>query len=107
MKTRLKGWSLFVLALLVISVSLIPDLSRDRHISAQTSPFDTPTLTASITPTKAKRVINELRFPNPGDAVAGVTAIIGTALTNQFNRYDIHVSPSGMENWQWLTTNIQ
>jgi hypothetical protein len=39
--------------------------------------------------------------------VAGITAIIGTALIEQFNRYDVHVSPAGMENWQWLTTNIQ
>src|SRR5690606_23587647 len=40
-------------------------------------------------------------------AVAGTTAITGTALVDLFNRYDVHVSPAGMENWQWLTTNMQ
>jgi hypothetical protein len=118
MKARFKGWSLLVLAALIVVLALAPGLSPDNDIVAQTSPFGTPTPTWTITPggptltptvtaTKVKRIVNELTHPKPGDAVAGVTAIIGTALTAQFNRYDLHVSPAGMENWQWLTTNIQ
>jgi hypothetical protein len=66
-----------------------------------------PSPTPSVTPTKVKRVVNELRHPKHGDAVSGITPIIGTALTAQFNRYDVHVSLAGLENWQWLTTNLQ
>jgi hypothetical protein len=120
MKTRLKGWSLIVLAVLVVVLTLAPGLSHQDEIIAQ-SPVSTPTPTLTPTwtpipgstptptptPTKVKRVVNELRHPKPGDAVAGTTAIIGTALTTLFNRYDIHVSPAGMENWQWLTTSLQ
>lgn len=115
MNRRVKGWSLFVLAALVVILALAPGLSHRTDILAQDSPLTMtpsptatgPTPTASITPTKEKRVVNELRHPKHGDAVAGITAIIGTALTAQFNRYDVHVSVAGMENWQWLTTNIQ
>lgn len=116
MKTRLKGWSLLVLAVLVVTLALTPGLSHQGDILAQNSPLtETPTFTPTvdpfatvvITPTKEKRVVNELRHPQAGDAVAGTTAIIGTALTERFNRYDVHISPAGMENWQWLTTNLQ
>jgi hypothetical protein len=124
MKRQIKGWSLLILAALVVTLALAPGLSTQRDIWAQISPLtQTPTFTLTpvpgatatfgpsptptVTPTKVKRVVNELRHPQPGDAVAGITAIIGTALTAQFNRYDIHVSPAGMENWQWLTTNLQ
>jgi hypothetical protein len=117
MNSHFKGWSLVVLAVLVVMLALVPGLSQDTGLMAQDSPLTptvTPTwtitpdpLTPSPTPTKEKRVVNELRHPQPGDAVAGTTAIIGTALTNLFNRYDVHVSPAGMENWQWLTTNMQ
>ncbi|MCC6454304.1 MAG: hypothetical protein IT328_05130 [Caldilineaceae bacterium] len=117
MKAHFKGWSLVVLAVLVVMLALVPGLPQETGLMAQDSPLTptvTPTftitpdpLTPSPTPTKEKRVVNELRHPQPGDAVAGTTAIIGTALTNLFNRYDVHVSPAGMENWQWLATNIQ
>lgn len=118
MNARLKGWSLFVLAVLVIVLSLLPGLAQDTNILAQDSPL-TPTVTPTFTvmpgatpttlptPTKERRVVNELRHPKPGDAVAGTTAIIGTALIQLFSRYDVHVSPAGMENWQWLTTNLE
>ena len=121
--SRLKGWSLAGLALLVVVLSLAPGLSHDREIMAQTtpqSPVDTPTLTPTLiltptlgptpdvspTPTKVRRIVNEIRHPQHGDAVSGVAEIIGTALIEQFNRYDLHISPEGMENWQWLTTSF-
>ena len=122
MKRPLKGWSLLVLAALVATLALAPGLSHQNDILAQTSPLtETPTVTPTITvtptfgptatititPTKAKRVVNELRHPQEGDVVARTTAIIGTALTEQFNRYDVHISPAGMENWQWLSTNLK
>lgn len=120
MERRLKGWSLMVLAALAVTLAFAPGLSNTMDILAQDSPLsptvtETPTITpttgpaptVTVTPTKVKRVINELRHPQAGDAVAGTTAIIGTALTNLFSRYDVHVSPASMENWQWLTTNLQ
>ena len=126
MNRRLKGWRLVVLAAIVVSLALVPGLSQPKDILAQESPLTItptwtptwtpvpgatptfgPTPTPTVTATKVKRVVNELRHPQQGDAVAGITAIIGTALTAQFNRYDVHVSPAGMENWQWLTTNLQ
>jgi hypothetical protein len=126
MKTssRLKGWSLVVLAVLVVVLSLVPGLSQDMDIMAQTTPVSvigTPTLTSTLTltptlgptpavtatPTKVRRIVNEVRHPQHGDAVSGVATIIGTALTERFNRYDIHISPEGMENWQWLTTSLE
>jgi hypothetical protein len=118
MKSHFKGWGLVVLAAVVVMLALAPGLSLDTGLMAQTTspltPTVTPTwtitpdpLTPSPTPTKEKRVVNELRHPQPGDALAGTTAITGTALTNLFNRYDVHVSPAGLENWQWLTTNLQ
>jgi hypothetical protein len=122
MNRQMKSWSLLVLAALVVVFALAPDLSTDTNLWAQTSPLtETPTVTLTPTwtpipgstdtptptPTKVKRVVNELRHPGSGDAVSGITAIIGTALTEQFNRYDVHISVSGAEDWQWLTTNFQ
>ena len=122
MNRRYKGWSLLVLAMLVVMLVFAPGLSDTINLLAQDSPLsptptvtETPTITPTfgptetptVTPTKVKRVVNELRHPQAGDAVAGTTAIIGTALTNLFSRYEVHVSPAGMENWQWLITNLQ
>ncbi len=108
---RWKGFSLLVLALLVVGGAFWPGMGSGRLARAQDpfSPFATPTitLTAGPTPTKVKRVVNEIRHPQSGDAVSGVTPIIGTALIDLFNRYDVHISPAGLENWQWLATNMQ
>lgn len=102
MNRHLKGWSLIVLAVLVAGISFSPGIPTTLELLAQESP-----LTPIMTPTKVKRVVNELRHPRSGNAVAGTTAIIGTALINLFNRYDVHISPAGMESWQWLSTNLQ
>jgi len=118
----IKGWILAMLALLMVVLAFDPGLARTSSIWAQTTNLDqptptwTPTLTitptlgpsptASVTPTKVKRIVNELTFPKSGNAVAGITKLYGTALTPRFSHYDIHVSPAGMENWQWLTTSL-
>ena len=67
-----------------------------------------PTATAgSATPTatRSRRVANEVIAPKSGDAVSGSVSIIGTALVHSFRRYDIHISPAGNEEWQWLTSS--
>jgi hypothetical protein len=61
---------------------------------------DLPTLT----PTPDRRVVNEIIAPHSGDAVAGFTAIQGTALIPGFRRYDIHISESGAEDWLGVMT---
>ncbi|MBW7883039.1 MAG: hypothetical protein H3C34_10450, partial [Caldilineaceae bacterium] len=57
------------------------------------------------TPTIDMRVANEITEPKSGDAVAGFTAIVGTALIGDFSRYDVHIASAGSENWQWLATS--
>jgi hypothetical protein len=109
-RSHLKGWSLIALVLLIAAVLLLPSLAQEPGVMAQidsplASPLGVPTVTPA--PTKVRRIVNELTHPGPGDAVSGLTTIIGTALTAQFSRYDVHVSPAGMENWQWLTTSLE
>ena len=72
------------------------------------TPTFTPALgaTPSPTPTKLKRTVNEITEPKSTDAIFGWTNIIGTALVDAFNRFDVHIAPAGMENWQWLTTSF-
>jgi hypothetical protein len=60
----------------------------------------------TTTPTPDRRVLNEIVSPRSNDAVAGLAAIVGTALVHDYIRYEVHVSPSGMENWQWLETSF-
>lgn len=112
---------LVAIGALVLILSLWPPTSNDRATTwAQPqSPLETitpgptptptsasgPTPTPTITPTKVKRVINEISFPIAGNAVSGWTNIVGTALVDLFHRYDIHISPSGMENWQWMVSS--
>lgn len=66
----------------------------------------TPGPTVSPTPTKAKRAVNEITAPTSSDAISGGTDIVGTALVDAFQRYDVHISPAGREDWQWLITSF-
>lgn len=70
----------------------------------------TPTATAtagpSPTPTPLKRTVNEITEPKSTDAIFGWTHIIGTALVDAFQRFDVHITPAGLEDWQWLTTSF-
>lgn len=118
---RVKRIILVLLALLMGGLAFWPDLSyHQRQLWAQVqSPFGTftptptftliptSTLTPGPTPTKVKRVVNEVRAPKEGDAIAGLTDIIGTALKQRFHRYDIHISPAGQESWRWLTSSFE
>ncbi|GIV77256.1 MAG: hypothetical protein KatS3mg050_1650 [Litorilinea sp.] len=103
------GWPstrhvLLLLALLILVGSLWLDRQGAGHLWAQASPL---TQTPLITPTKSNRVVNEITHPQPGDAVAGVVEIWGTALVPSYHRYDVHISPANLDNWQWLTTSYQ
>ena len=70
------------------------------------TPFGTPPgpqFTPTVTPDF--RIVNEIIHPSSGDAVAGFVPIIGTAVITDFVEYQVHLSPSGAENWSWLATN--
>jgi hypothetical protein len=119
MNRRVKGWSLLILAALAMTMALAPSVSHQTHLLAQVvspltatftptiTPFPGATATLTPTPTKVRRIVNELTHPKAGNAVAGITAIIGTALKPEFSRFEVHISPAAMENWQWLTTSLQ
>ena len=62
-------------------------------------PLSTPTATPDF------RIVNEIVHPQSGDAVAGFVPIIGTAVISDYVQYQVHISPSGAENWSWLATN--
>ena len=94
--TPLRRWLLGVLALVVLALTAFA--GPLGQALAQVPPLTT-------TPTPDRRVLNEISSPRSNDAVAGLVAIIGTALVHDFIRYEVHVSPSGMENWQWLETH--
>lgn len=64
------------------------------------SPLVTPSPTVQI------RVVTEISHPRSGDAIAGATRILGTALMPGYRKYDIHISPAGAESWQWLITSL-
>ncbi len=64
------------------------------------SPLQTPT------PTRAVRIVTEIRHPVKGDAVSGSAAILGTALMPGYRKYELHISPAGAENWGWLNTSL-
>lgn len=57
------------------------------------------------TPTRPRRVVNEILSPQPGDAMARSYPVVGTALIPVFNRYEAHLSPAGMEAWTFLYTS--
>ena len=63
------------------------------------APIFTPTATPDF------RVVNEIIHPQLGDVVAGFAAIVGTAVITDFAQYQVHLSPSGTENWQWLESS--
>ena len=118
---------LLLLAGTVMAVLAIPDMARrvfadvDTHgFAFQTFP-ETPTFTptwtpffftpfpqqpfVTPTPTLDLRIVNEIIHPQRGDAIFGFTPIWGTAVISNFTRYDVHISPTGAESWQWLTTS--
>ncbi len=102
---RWKRWTLVVLALAIFGLFVWLDArSGGPGALAQESPL--PTETPTPTATKVKRAVNEIVEPLETDAIFGSTRIVGTALVDSYQRYDIHVSPAGMENWQWVNTSF-
>ena len=70
------------------------------------TPFGTPPgplFTPTVTPDF--RIVNEIIHPQQGDAVAGFAPIVGTAVITDYVQYQVHLSPSGAENWSWLATS--
>jgi hypothetical protein len=93
---------MLALVALAAGVVLQPNW-RDVILNAQESsvlatPGENPT------PTPSRRVVNEIAHPGSGDAIAGLVSIIGTPLIQNFARYDVHISPAGMDAWSWLAT---
>lgn len=123
-RKRTRGY-LLLLGIAVMAMLSLPDLTRRVFADVHTpglafqSFFDTPTPTwtpffftpfppapplFTPTPTLDLRVVNEIEHPQPGDAVFGFTLLVGTAVIRNFDRYDVHIAPTGTENWQWLAT---
>jgi hypothetical protein len=70
------------------------------------TPFGTPPGPLfTPTPTPDFRIVNEIIHPRTGDAVAGFAPIIGTAVITDFVEYQVHLSPTGAENWSWQETS--
>ncbi len=103
--TLLKRMALALLALaaLVTGIVLQPNW-RDVILNAQASSV-LATPGANPTPTPSRRVVNEIVHPGSGDAIAGLVSIIGTPLIQDFARFDVHISPAGMDDWSWLATD--
>ena len=90
-------WLLGVLAISILTLTIFAE--PVGRALAQLPPLTT-------TPTPDRRVINEISSPRSNDAVAGIVGIVGTALVHDYIKFEVHVSPSGMENWQWLETGF-
>ncbi len=103
-RQKLKPILLLAIGVLALGVGLITGWGG-LSLDAQTSPVVTPG--APVTPTPDRRTVNEIIHPRPGDAVAGFTEIIGTALIKDFQRYDVHIAPAGSEDWRWLITSYR
>ena len=95
-RALLRRWVLGLLAVAILALTAFAGPAG--RALAQLPPLTT-------TPTPDRRVLNEIASPRSNDAVAGLVAIIGTALVQDFIRYEVHIAPSGMENWQWLETH--
>lgn len=70
--------------------------------------FPTPTPSATPTPRFRSFIPNGQGIfePQSGDVIRGQTPIIGTANSktayNPFERYELHLAPSGSDEWGWL-----
>jgi hypothetical protein len=128
---RIRGW-LLLLAIAIVFACLYPQgVERARAQSPLPTPplftpvFPTPAFPTPAFPTPAFptpfgtppgplltptatpdfRIVNEITHPQTGDAVAGFAPIVGTAVITDFIQYQVHLSPSGAENWTWLATS--
>lgn len=96
-KVRIQQIILLVLAGgLLLLWPLLPS-EQGRSARAQDAP--------TVTPTPDLRLINEIFEPKSGDAIAGMVTIRGTALIENFRRFDLHIAEWGSEDWLWLTSS--
>lgn len=55
------------------------------------------------TPTPTRNPIRtEIVFPQPGDVVFGSFPVIGTAVVNDYQSFQLHISLVGQDEWIWL-----
>ena len=108
-----KRIALFLIGLSALAIMMLPSAWKAPDSAlAQTSPLTpgatlTPNMTPSPTPTPVKRTKNVITEPLSSDAIFGYTNIMGTALIDGFQRYDMHISAAGMEDWRWLQTSFK
>ncbi len=135
MNDRVKQASLVLLALMILTICIFPTMhvrtpllyaQGDSPLPTETAtwtptptiistptetstPTFTPTgtITPSPTPTPTKGIIVEIDRPHSGDAIAGFVKIWGTALIQDYRKYDLHISPAGNESWSWVTTGFK
>ena len=135
MNDRSKQVSLILLALTILFLCTLPALrTRAPLLYAQENsplatetptwthtptitpiPSETPTptitptgtITPSPSPTPTKGNIVEIAEPRSGFAIARFVKIRGTALLENYRKYDLHISPAGNESWSWITTNFK
>lgn len=119
MNEQRKGLLLATIALVTLATIWCARVGMfsPQHAVAQesgqpTSPPGTPTSTLTPTPgtstpvaTRSRKVVNEVIAPRSNDSVSGFLSVLGTALITSYRRYDIHISPAGNDEWQWLMTN--
>ncbi|MEM7131716.1 MAG: hypothetical protein AAF702_35710 [Chloroflexota bacterium] len=70
-------------------------------------PTATPTITLTPTPTATPGNIAQIVQPKMGEAIAGSVVISGTALIDEYRKFELHVSEMSKENWQWVTTSYK
>jgi hypothetical protein len=72
------------------------------------SPIQTPSPLPTPTPTPESFVPGGqgIYTPTRGQTLSGTVRIIGTANAidqyHRFHRYELYISPTGLENWEWL-----
>ena len=116
----MKQWVLFFLALSVSALCAIVAQQGSQVAHAQEGGTATPTATATLsltpttpvgTPTPAQtatvdlRVVNEIVQPQPGDAIAGVQPLVGTAIIDDFARYEVAISQANAESFEGLASS--
>lgn len=72
--------------------------------TATGTPTMTPTATITPTATATPGVVAEFEYPTRLTPLFGTAIITGTGLIQAYRKYDLHISRSGLEDWQWITT---
>lgn len=83
-----------------------PTFVFDTPTPTWTPPFPIASPQGLPSPTRVIRVVTEISHPQSGDAVSGFTAIFGTALMTAYRRYEVAISPAGLDNWEWLYSSF-